>query len=130
MMNVDKVGSMANSSITLIVPVLPVSNLTRAIDFYHRLGFTSKRYKDGHTHAFIHRDGHELHLTTLRLLTENQSPSGAYFYLTDGSAAALEAEFRTAGVPIAEPLAPREWKMNEFVVNDPDGNQLVFGEGM
>ena len=121
---------MANSSIALVVPVLRVSNLTRAIDFYHRLGFTSKRYQDGDGYGFIHRDGHELHLTTLRRLTEKQSPSGAYFYLTDGTAAALEAEFRAAGVTIVEPLAPREWKMNEFVLNDPDGNQLVFGEGI
>jgi catechol 2,3-dioxygenase-like lactoylglutathione lyase family enzyme len=121
---------MPEPSIALVVPVFPVSNLTRAIDFYHRLGFTSKRFKDGDTYAFIHRDGHELHLTTLRRRTEEQSSSGAYFYLADGTAAALEAEFRAAGVPIAEPLAPREWKMNEFVVNDPDGNQLVFGEGI
>lgn len=121
---------MPEPSIALVVPVLPVSNLTRAIDFYHRLGFTSKRYQDGDGYAFIHRDGHELHLTTLRRRTEEQSSSGAYFYLADGTAAALEAEFRAAQVPIAEPLAPREWKMNEFVVNDPDGNQLVFGEGI
>ena len=123
-----KVLSMANSSITLVVTVLPVSDLTRAIDFYHRLGFTSKRYKDGDSYAFIQRDGHELHLSTNRNLSGKQSPSGAYFYLTNGTAAALEAEFRAAGVPIKEPLAPREWKMNEFVVDDPDGNQLVFGE--
>jgi catechol 2,3-dioxygenase-like lactoylglutathione lyase family enzyme len=121
---------MANSSIALVVPVLPVSNLTHSIDFYHRLGFTSKRYKDGDGYAFIHRDGHELHLTTLRRLAGQRSPCGAYFYLADGTAASLEAEFRASSVPIAEPLAPREWKMNEFVVKDPDGNQLVFGEGV
>jgi catechol 2,3-dioxygenase-like lactoylglutathione lyase family enzyme len=121
---------MPNPSIALVVPVLPVSNLTRAIDFYHRLGFTSRRYKDGDSYAFIRRDGHQLHLSKSGRLIEGQSSSGAYFYLADGTAAALEAEFRAAGVPIAEPLAPREWKMNEFVVNDPDGNQLVFGEGI
>jgi hypothetical protein len=32
--------------------------------------------------------------------------------------------------PSREPFAKREWKMNEFVVDDPDGNQLVFGEGI
>jgi catechol 2,3-dioxygenase-like lactoylglutathione lyase family enzyme len=121
---------MANASIAIVVPVLPVSNLTRAIDFYHLLGFTSKRYQDGDAYAFINRDGHELHLTKSDRLAESQSPSGVYFYLIDGTAAALEAEFRAARVPIAEPLAPRDWKMNEFVVKDPDGNQLVFGEGI
>jgi len=121
---------MTDKTIAMVVTVLPVGDLTRAIDFYHRLGFTSKRYKDGDGYAFIQRDGHELHLSRLRGLTQKQSPAGAYFYLTHGTAAALEAEFRSAGVPISEPLAPREWKMNEFVVEDPDGNQLVFGEGI
>lgn len=121
---------MANTSIAIVVPVLPVSDLTRAIDFYHLLGFTSKRYQDGDAYAFIQRDGHELHLSKSGRLIQDHSPIGAYFYLIDGAAAALEAEFRAAGAPIAEPLAPREWKMNEFVVKDPDGNQLVFGEGI
>jgi catechol 2,3-dioxygenase-like lactoylglutathione lyase family enzyme len=122
---------MANSSITAVVPVLPVSDLTRAIDFYHRLGFTSTRYQDGDGYAFVRRDDQELHLTTLRRRRgEEQSSSGAYFYLADGTATVLEGEFHAAGVPIAETLARREWKMNEFVVNDPDGNQLVFGEGI
>jgi catechol 2,3-dioxygenase-like lactoylglutathione lyase family enzyme len=121
---------MADKIIAFVVPVLPVSDLACTIDFYHRLGFTSRRYKDGHSYAFIRRDGHELHLSKLRGLPQKQSPGGAYFYLADGTAAALEAEFRAAGVPIVEPLAPREWGMNEFVVNDPDGNQLVFGEGI
>lgn len=30
--------------------------------------------------------------------------------------------------PIASSLAPREWKMLEFVVVDPDNNLLRFGE--
>jgi catechol 2,3-dioxygenase-like lactoylglutathione lyase family enzyme len=121
---------MPQPSIALVVPVLPVSNLTRAIDFYHRLGFTSKRFKDGDTYAFIYRDGHELHLTTLRRRIEEQSSSGAYFYLANGTAASLEAEFLAAGITLSERLAPREWKMNEFALRDPDGNFLVFGEGI
>ena len=121
---------MPEPSIALVVPVLPVSNLARAIDFYRRLGFTAKRFKDGDTYAFIHRDGHEIHLTQLRHRTEEPNPSGAYFYLANGTAAALEAEFRAAGVTLSERLAPREWKMNEFALRDPDGNFLVFGEGI
>jgi hypothetical protein len=54
--------------------------------------------------------------------------SGVYFYLADRAAAALGAEFRAAGIPILSPLAPREWHMNEFILSDPDGNLLRFGE--
>ena len=121
---------MTNKSIAIVVPVLPISDLTRAIDFYHRLGFTSKRYKNGDFYAFIQRDGHELHLRKLTTLYVEQNPTSVYFYLIEGTAAALEAEFRASGITIREPLAPREWKMNEFVLNDPDGNQLVFGENI
>ena len=121
---------MTNKSIAIVVPVLPVSDLTRAIDFYHLLGFTSKRYKDGDFYAFIQRDGHELHLRKFGTLNADQNPTCVYFYLIEGTAAALEAEFRASGITIREPLAPREWKMNEFVLNDPDGNQLVFGENV
>ena len=121
---------MTNKSIAIVVPVLPISDLTSAIDFYHRLGFTSKRYRDGDFYAFIQRDGHELHLRKFTTLNVEQNPTSVYFYLIEGTAAALEAEFRASGITIREPLAPREWKMNEFVLNDPDGNQLVFGENI
>ena len=121
---------MTNKSIAIVVPVLPISDLTRAIDFYHLLGFTSKRYKAGDFYAFIQRDGHELHLRKFSALNADQNPTSVYFYLIEGTAAALEAEFRASGTTIREPLAPREWKMNEFVLIDPDGNQLVFGENI
>ena len=121
---------MTNKSIALAVPVLPVRDLTRAIEFYHRLGFSSKRYKDGDNYAFTQRDGHELHLRRFTALEADQNPASVYFYLIEGTAAALEAEFRATGITIREPLAPREWKMNEFALNDPDGNQLVFGENV
>jgi catechol 2,3-dioxygenase-like lactoylglutathione lyase family enzyme len=119
-----------SKTIAHIVPVHPVKDLARAMDFYRRLGFAAHAWHDGDSYAFVQRDGHELHLTRFTALLEKQNPSGVYFYLADGTAATLEAEFRAAGVPIAEPLAPREWKMKEFALRDPDGNQLVFGEGI
>ena len=65
---------MTNKSIALVVPVLPISDLTRAIDFYHLLGFTSKRYKAGDFYAFIQSDGHELHLRKFSTLNADQNP--------------------------------------------------------
>jgi catechol 2,3-dioxygenase-like lactoylglutathione lyase family enzyme len=113
-----------------IVPILPVHNLARAIDFYRQLGFSARRWQDGDGYAFINRDSLEIHLRTAPDLIENQNPCGVYFYLVDGTAAALEAEFRAAGVKVLSPLAPREWKMNEFVLSDPDLNLLRFGESV
>ena len=115
-------------TIALIVPILPVRDLARAMDFYRRLGFSAHAWQDGDTYAFIQRDGHEVHLSRSSKLTGNASPSAAYFYLAKGTAAALEAGFRAADIAILSPLAPRPWKMNEFSISDPDGNQLHFGE--
>jgi catechol 2,3-dioxygenase-like lactoylglutathione lyase family enzyme len=119
---------MAKHSIARIVPILPVSDLSRAIAYYQRLGFSAEPYDDGY--VFLTRDELEIHLRVASDLIEGQNPSGIYFYLANGSSAALEAEFRAAHVPILSPLAPREWKMNEFVLSDPDGNLLRFGEDL
>ena len=58
----------------------------------------------------------------------NGGPSAAYFYLVKGTAAALESEFLAGGVEVLSPIAPRPWKMKDFTIRDPGGNQLHFGE--
>ncbi len=121
--------ALADNSILRTVPMLAVADLTRSIEFYRRLGFVAKRYRDGDGYAFLTRDRFELHLCRSDTLVEGQHPgNGVYFYLARGSAGTLEVEFRAAGAPMLSPLAPREWKMNEFVLADPDGNLLRFGE--
>ena len=121
---------MSSETIAVVVPILPVRDLTRAIEFYQRLGFTARRYRDGDFYAFIQRDGRELHLSKTPELIPEHNPVRVYFYLHDGTAATLEAECRAAGMAVVEPLAPREWKMREFVLRDPDGNRLIFGESL
>jgi catechol 2,3-dioxygenase-like lactoylglutathione lyase family enzyme len=121
---------MPAQTIARIVPILPVKNLARAMDFYRLLGFSAHAWRDGDSYAFLTRDQLDIHLRTAPDLIEGQNPSGVYFYLADNTAAALETEFRAAGVKILSPLAPREWKMNEFVLSDADGNLLRFGEDL
>ena len=119
---------MSTEIIAAVVPILPVRDLTRAIDFYERLGFTAKRYRDGDSYAFIQRDGRELHLSKTPELIPEHNFVRVYFYLRAGTAAALETHCRAEGMTILEPLAAREWNMKEFVVQDPDCNRLIFGE--
>ncbi len=114
-----------------ISPILCVSDMKRAIAFYSLLGFKAQFYRDGGAYAFLTRDNFELHLSHSDWLVEGRNPgNGVYFYLTRGTAAVLEAEFRAAGAPILSPLSPREWKMNEFVIADPDANLLRFGKDL
>ena len=121
---------MSSDTIAVVVPILPVRDLTQAIDFYERLGFTAKRYRDLDFYAFLQRDGCELHLSRTPELVPENNFVRIYFYLREGTAAALEAHCRAVGVSIVEPLTPREWKMKEFVLRDPDGNRLIFGESL
>jgi catechol 2,3-dioxygenase-like lactoylglutathione lyase family enzyme len=122
--------SSSSGVIAAVVPVLPVQDLTRAIEFYERLGFTAKRYRDGDFYAFIQRDGRELHLSKTPELVPEHNVVRVYFYLGEGTAVALEAQCRANGMTIVQPLTPREWKMKEFVLRDPDGNLLIFGESL
>ncbi len=112
------------------IAILPVAEMSRSIAFYHQLGFFAERHQNGDDYAFLERDGFELHLNRSDMLAAGRSSCGVYFYVAPGTAAALEGEFRAAGVRILSPLAPREWKMNEFVLEDPDGNLLRFGEAL
>jgi hypothetical protein len=120
----------APKTLDSIVPILPIKNLQLAMNFYRRLGLSAHAWQNGDSYGFLTRDGLEIHLRQFNVLIESQNPCGVYFYLADNSAAALEAEFLGAGVSLSERLAKREWNMNEFALRDPDGNQLVFGEGI
>lgn len=122
--------SSSSEVIATVVPILPVRDLTRAIEFYERLGFAPRRYRDGDFYAFIQRDGCELHLSKTPELVPEHNVVRVYFYLREGTAAVLEAKCRAAGMMIVEPLAPRESKMKEFVLRDPDGNRPIFGESL
>ncbi len=119
---------MSTKVIQSISPILPVHDVQRAMNYYRLLGFSCTLYQEGDFYAFLTRDGLDIHLRKAPDLIENHNPCGVYFYLADGTAAALEAEFRAAGVTILSPLESREWKMNEFMLSDPDGNLLRFGE--
>lgn len=111
-----------------ISPILPVRSVPRAVAFYAKLGFAARLYAGGDDYAFLSREKHEIHLRRAPDLAQGDNPSGLYFYLASGTAGPLEAAFRAAGLQILSPLAVREWQMNEFVLSDPDGNLLRFGE--
>ena len=120
---------MPNPPIHYLAPILPVKDLARAMDFYRKLGFHAEPYENGPGYGFLCRDEVELHLSQSDMLIPKHNPGGVYFYLAPGTAAALEAEFRAAGASILSPLAPRQWKMNEFVLSDPDGNIVEVSQG-
>ena len=43
---------------------------------------------------------------------------------------ALYAQIKARGVAVTEPLQDQPYGMRDFVVTDPDGHRLVFGQGI
>ena len=100
--------------------------MARALAFYAKMGFIGQTVNSDY--AVLFRQHAHLHLSRRETDPCAESCCGAYFYPPPGTLEALQAEFTGAGIPISSPLAVRPWHMNEFTVNDPDGNLLRFGE--
>lgn len=125
-------------SIICAVPVLASLDIGRSLAFLERLGFVERwRYPD---YASAARGDVELHLW---LCDDPAVPKATSCYLRVTDAAALHAAFAAAGVPDAATMSPasvaadvprmttpetKPWGMVEFVVWDPDGNLLRFGQ--
>jgi len=97
-------------------PVLPVTDLDRALAHYAALGFTTSRHDD--TYGSAAWSGLELHLTV------DPDAAGAEVYLHVPDADAVATAWAGAGT-----TAPtdRPWGVHEGSHVDPDGNLLRFG---
>lgn len=114
-------------------PVLHVTNVEVSLHFYvHRLGFTSSwQYtEDGRTHvAQVDRQGCALILADtwpekigkgVIFISLNVEPA-----TREAATAALDA-LRTELEARAVPVKEGSWGYRLLVVDDPDGNQLLF----
>ena len=107
---------------TRIAPILPVTDLTVALEHYRRLGFTVRPYdKGGYGFATL---GHvEIHLGVVAPSTTS-TPASAYLFVDDADE--LAQAWSASGADVRAPV-DTEWGMHEGVVIDPDGNVIRFG---
>jgi uncharacterized glyoxalase superfamily protein PhnB len=83
-------------------------------------------------YAGVERDEVVIHLKR----SDEPDPSRAFkrqgehldAYVTVEDVDALYEEYRSRGVPFARPLETTAWGTREFVVIDPDGYILYFGQ--
>jgi catechol 2,3-dioxygenase-like lactoylglutathione lyase family enzyme len=107
------------------IPMLPVANLRRAIDFYvdtlgFRLGFNAGTY------GGVRRDAIEVHFTKADAADPGDR-FGCRIEVTD--IRRLYSDFRAKGVVDPDgDIAARPWGTTEFTIRDPDGNALTFVE--
>ena len=108
-----------------VMPGFTVVDMARAIDYYEgKLGFRVT-FRTGAVFTIVARDGIEI---SLALARPGYAPGkdGCYVKLTGIDA--LHAEFLAKGVAMTHPLRTESYGMREFMITDPDGNTLNFGE--
>jgi uncharacterized glyoxalase superfamily protein PhnB len=108
------------------VPILSVTDLSEALDYYKRvLGFqVGWSWGEPPRLASVYRDRVELNLS--------QSPGaksvGSKVYFQMVGVDAYYNQITNAGAKVAVPLADRPYRMRDFRIVDPSGNELSFGE--
>ena len=105
-------------------PNLEVTNLDASIAFYETaLGLPLRFRADEFDLAVLGVEGG----CELALL-QRDAPHAASCYLLVTAVDALHARCLEARALIATPLETHPWGTRDFVVADPDGNQLAIGE--
>jgi catechol 2,3-dioxygenase-like lactoylglutathione lyase family enzyme len=111
---------------TSAMPTLPVLSVESAIAFYTAaLGF-SLTFRNGSSFAIVARDSIELGLTTVEASGVSAGRGRCYLKLT--GIEALYSDYLAKGVSILHELREESYGMKEFMIADPDGNQINFGE--
>src|SRR5262245_47776766 len=108
------------------VPILPVSNLTDALDYYERiLGFkVDWRWGEPAYLASMCRDRVEINLS----LSSQPTTAASKVYFQMVGVDTYYGELTRAGAKVAVPLGNRPYGMRDFRIVDPSGNELSFGE--
>jgi uncharacterized glyoxalase superfamily protein PhnB len=110
------------------VPILSVTDLSEALDYYKRvLGFRlGWRSGEPPGLASVYRDRVELNLSQ----SLEAKPGGSKVYFQMVGVDAYYNQITNAGAKVEVPLADRPYRMRDFRIVDPSGNELSFGEAI
>lgn len=113
-------------------PTLFVSDIAAALDYYaQKLGFrTVLRYGEPAYFAQVSRDGVRLNLRFVHkpVLDHSGEPDLLLASIHVAEIKELFLEFQAAGVKFSQTLMKSPWGTQGFIVEDPDGNLIAFGE--
>jgi len=121
--------------LTSIAAHLYVRDLKTSTGFYTgRLGFTIDFvYGDPPFYAQVSRDNARLALRFMdepffaEDIREREGLLSASITLASAQEITqLYLSYRTAGVPVEQPLRDEPWQAKTFIVKDPDGNLILF----
>jgi len=102
------------------IPVLASTDLDRTATFYAPVGFTAAERHN--RYLLLHSGDVELHFG----LHDNAAAPGRCFVFV-ADAAKLWEQLRHHNVEGVGPVTDQDYGLREFVVTDPDGNQIRVG---
>jgi len=108
------------------VPILSVSDLAQAINYYQRILRFKLEWKWGEPPylASVCRDHVEVNLC----LSSQPTLAASKVYFQMVGVDAYYSELTRAGAKVAVSLGDRPYGMRDFRIVDPSGNELSFGE--
>ena len=116
-------------------PQLFVADIKSSCDFFNgKLGFKiAFTYGEPPFYAQVMRDGVRLNLRCVEqpvidaeLRNREELLSGSLTVATAEEIEALFLEFQASGATFFQTLKRQPWGARDFIVNDPDGNLLLF----
>ena|SRR5579862_1626906 len=117
---------MGSVRLNSVMPSMPVSGLDMAVAFYtEKLGF-KVTFRNGDLFAIVSRDGVEIGLAPVAV--HKRTPGTGGIYLKASGVDALHTDLVAKGVAMLHPLRDEAYGMREFMIADPDGNTINYGE--
>ena len=108
-----------------LIPMLPVKSVPASIAFYQKLGFSVERQSDEWGWAMLRFD-------ECRIMVDqsiNSTARQSVIYLYPENIVEYHRQVRDNGLKIPD-LEITFYGMNEFRIDDPDGNRLWIGQAI
>lgn len=109
-----------------LIPMLPVKSTLVSVEFYQKLGFSVENRHDEWGWAMLRFDKCRL-MVDQSINLQPAAPRTSVFYLYPENIVEYHRQVRANGVTIPD-LEVTFYGMNEFRINDPDGNRLWIGQ--
>lgn len=113
-------------SLSSLVPMQPVSDLTAALAFYQALGFTIEQHREDWGWAML-RCGECKLMLDRSIHLHARIPKTAVLYLYPDNIVDFHSHARDNGLDVPD-LERTFYGMTEFRIEDPDGNRLWIGQ--
>ncbi|MFL6205914.1 MAG: VOC family protein [Acidimicrobiales bacterium] len=104
-----------------------MSDLPESTAFYTRAGFDVRGYEGGGFAFVSYEDESVFDLDPAEAFDASANRAGCYLVVPDADA--WHQRLHSAGLPVTD-IAEQPWRMREFTLTDPDGNNLRIGHSI